>query len=144
MRKKITVVGAGNVGANCALRLAEKELGDVVLVDVVEGVPQGKALDMAEASPLHGYDTRVTGATDRAIEQYEHLLKQTPRNARAARRTRKARNARRAGTASATSVSQLCLRKVRLPGASVKRSANSAMNTIQITVVRSASIGPQP
>ena len=46
MRKKVTVVGAGNVGANCALRIAGKELADVVLVDVVEGVPQGKGLDM--------------------------------------------------------------------------------------------------
>ena len=46
MRKKVTVVGAGNVGANCALRIAGKELADVVLVDVVEGVPQGKGLDL--------------------------------------------------------------------------------------------------
>ena len=45
MRKKVTVVGAGNVGANCALRIADKELADVVLVDVIEGVPQGKGLD---------------------------------------------------------------------------------------------------
>ena len=44
MRKKVTVVGAGNVGASCAVRLADKELADVVLVDIVEGVPQGKAL----------------------------------------------------------------------------------------------------
>ena len=64
MRKKITVVGAGNVGANCALRLAEKELGDVVLVDVVEGVPQGKALDLLESGPVQGYDVLVTGAND--------------------------------------------------------------------------------
>jgi malate dehydrogenase len=64
MRKKITVVGAGNVGANCALRLAEKELGDVVLVDVVEGVPQGKALDLLQSGPVQGYDVLVTGAND--------------------------------------------------------------------------------
>src|SRR5574341_1065346 len=62
MRKKITVVGAGNVGANCALRLAEKELGDVVLVDVLEGVPQGKALDLLQAGPVHRYDSRLVGA----------------------------------------------------------------------------------
>ena len=58
MRKKVTVVGAGNVGANCALRIADKELADVVLVDVVEGVPQGKALDMLQTGPVQGYDVK--------------------------------------------------------------------------------------
>jgi len=62
MRKKVTVVGAGNVGANCAVRIADKELADVVLVDVVEGVPQGKGLDILEAGPFEGYDVLVTGA----------------------------------------------------------------------------------
>src|SRR5437667_9297092 len=60
-RKKITVVGAGNVGATAAHWLAAKELGDVVLVDIVEGVPQGKALDLAEAAPVEGFDVRLTG-----------------------------------------------------------------------------------
>ena len=64
MRKKITVVGAGNVGANCALRIADKELADVVLVDVVEGVPQGKALDILQSGPVQGYDVMLTGAND--------------------------------------------------------------------------------
>ena len=64
MRKKVTVVGAGNVGANCALRIAGKELADVVLVDVVEGVPQGKGLDILESGPVEGYDVMVTGAND--------------------------------------------------------------------------------
>jgi malate dehydrogenase len=64
LRKKVTVVGAGNVGANCALRIADKELADVVLVDVVEGVPQGKALDLLESGPVQGYDVTVTGAND--------------------------------------------------------------------------------
>ena len=64
MRKKVTVVGAGNVGANCALRIANKELADVVLVDVVEGVPQGKGLDLQESGPVEGYDVTVTGAND--------------------------------------------------------------------------------
>jgi malate dehydrogenase len=64
MRKKVTVVGAGNVGANCALRLAGKELADVVLVDVVEGIPQGKGLDIAESGPVEGYDLAVTGSND--------------------------------------------------------------------------------
>jgi malate dehydrogenase len=64
MRKKVTVVGAGNVGANCAVRIADKELADVVLVDVVEGVPQGKGLDILEAGPVEGYDVLVSGAND--------------------------------------------------------------------------------
>jgi malate dehydrogenase len=66
MRKKITVVGGGNVGASCAVNLAYKELGDIVLVDVVEGVPQGKALDMLQMGPVEGYDVRITGANDYA------------------------------------------------------------------------------
>ena len=61
-RNKITVVGAGNVGATAAHWLAAKELGDVVLVDIVEGVPQGKSLDLAQAAPIEGYDVRLTGA----------------------------------------------------------------------------------
>src|SRR5690349_13089561 len=64
MRKKVTVVGAGNVGANCALRIAGKELADVVLVDVVDGVPQGKGLDILQSGPIEGYDVMVTGAND--------------------------------------------------------------------------------
>ena len=64
MRKKVTVVGAGNVGANCALRLVEKELADVVLVDVIEGVPQGKGLDLYQSGPVQGYDCTITGSND--------------------------------------------------------------------------------
>ncbi|MCU1325898.1 MAG: malate dehydrogenase [Bryobacterales bacterium] len=66
MRKKITVVGAGNVGANCAVWAAKKELGDVVLVDVAEGVPQGKGLDLLQAGPVEGFDVTVTGTNDYA------------------------------------------------------------------------------
>src|SRR5499426_3205037 len=61
-RPKITVVGAGNVGASVAQYAVERELGDVVLVDVVEGIPQGKALDLAEAGPVHGYDAALVGS----------------------------------------------------------------------------------
>src|SRR5574337_587714 len=61
MRPKVTVVGAGNVGASVAQYTVEKELADVVLVDVIEGVPQGKALDLLEAGPLHRYDSRLVG-----------------------------------------------------------------------------------
>jgi malate dehydrogenase len=64
LRKKVTVVGAGNVGANCGLRVAEKELADVVLVDVIEGVPQGKGLDLLQSGPIQGYDVSLTGAND--------------------------------------------------------------------------------
>jgi len=64
LRKKVTVVGAGNVGANCALRLVEKELADVVLVDVIEGVPQGKGLDLYQSGPVQGYDCTITGSND--------------------------------------------------------------------------------
>ena len=62
MDKKVTVVGAGNVGATAAQRLAEKELSDVVLVDIVEGVPQGKSLDLTEAAPIEKHDAKVTGS----------------------------------------------------------------------------------
>ncbi|MEW5736607.1 MAG: malate dehydrogenase [Thermodesulfobacteriota bacterium] len=62
MRNKVTVVGAGNVGATAAQRLAEKELCDVVLIDIVEGVPQGKALDLSEAAPIEKHDAKITGA----------------------------------------------------------------------------------
>lgn len=66
MRNKITVVGGGNVGASAAVNLAMKELGDVVLLDVVEGVPQGKGLDIAQMGPIEGYDVSVVGANDYA------------------------------------------------------------------------------
>src|SRR5207244_13251682 len=64
-RAKITIVGAGNVGATCAHWAASKELGDIVLVDIpqVEGMPQGKALDLFEASPIEGFDSRILGTT---------------------------------------------------------------------------------
>lgn len=63
MYKKIAVIGAGNVGATLTQRLAEKELAkEVVVVDIVEGVPQGKALDIMQSGPIYGYDTQVTGS----------------------------------------------------------------------------------
>jgi len=61
---KITIIGAGAVGATAAQRIAEKELGDVVLTDIVEGLPQGKALDLMESGPLFGYDSKLTGTND--------------------------------------------------------------------------------
>ncbi len=64
MDKKVTVVGAGNVGATAAQRLAEKELCDVVLVDIIEGVPQGKALDLTEAAPIEKHDAGLIGTNE--------------------------------------------------------------------------------
>src|SRR5256885_9904333 len=61
MRNKITVVGAGNVGATTAQRLAERDYADIVLVDIVEGMPQGKALDLNQAGPVVGYEPNITG-----------------------------------------------------------------------------------
>jgi malate dehydrogenase len=65
-RHKVTVIGAGNVGATAAQRIAEAGLADVVLVDIVEGLPQGKGLDLAEAAPVVGHDARITGTNDYA------------------------------------------------------------------------------
>src|SRR6266545_186301 len=65
-RRKVTVIGAGNVGATTAQRIAEAGLADVVLVDIVEGLPQGKGLDLAEAAPVVGHDARIVGTTDYA------------------------------------------------------------------------------
>jgi len=62
VRKKVTVVGAGNVGATLVQRIAEARLADVVMVDVAEGVPQGKALDLMESGPIMGYDWKITGS----------------------------------------------------------------------------------
>jgi len=64
MRKKVTIVGSGNVGASCAVRLAGKGLADIVVVDILEGIPQGKALDILQACPVEGVDVQVTGGND--------------------------------------------------------------------------------
>ena len=64
MNRKVTVVGAGNVGATLAQRLADRELADVVLIDIIEGMPQGKGLDIMEATPVEGSDARVVGTND--------------------------------------------------------------------------------
>src|SRR5258708_24830046 len=66
MRKKVSIVGAGNVGGSSALWIAAKELADVVLIDVVEGVPQGKALDLLQSLPIEKRDVHVTGSNDYA------------------------------------------------------------------------------
>src|SRR5213596_3754089 len=63
-RKKVSIVGAGNVGATAGQRIVDKQLADVVLIDIIEGVPQGKALDLAESGPIEGYDCRLTGTNN--------------------------------------------------------------------------------
>ena len=65
-RRKVTVIGAGNVGATAAQRIAEAGIADVYLVDVVEGLPQGKALDLVEAAPLQHHDQMIYGTNDYA------------------------------------------------------------------------------
>ena len=65
-RRKVSIVGAGNVGATAGQRIIDRELADVVLIDIIEGVPQGKALDLAESGPIEGYDCRVTGTNNYA------------------------------------------------------------------------------
>ena len=64
MRKKVSIVGAGQVGATTAQRIFEKQYADVVLIDIVEGLPQGKALDMLESGPVVGSDAQVIGTND--------------------------------------------------------------------------------
>ncbi len=73
-RAKITIIGAGNVGATCAHWAAAKELGDIVLVDIVEGLPQGKGLDLMEASPVEGFDCNITGANDYAATENSDVI----------------------------------------------------------------------
>ena len=74
MDKKVTVVGAGNVGATAAQRLVEKELCDVVLIDIIEGFPQGKALDLAEAAPIEKHDAHLTGSNDYAASANSDIV----------------------------------------------------------------------
>jgi malate dehydrogenase len=74
MRKKVSIVGAGNVGATAAHWIAAKELADVVLIDVVEGIPQGKALDLLEAMPIEKRDVHVIGANDYAATAHSDIV----------------------------------------------------------------------
>jgi malate dehydrogenase len=74
VRTKISVVGAGNVGATVAQLIAYKELGDVIMVDIIEGLPQGKALDLLEAGPVEGYDSQVTGANNYEATADSHIV----------------------------------------------------------------------
>jgi malate dehydrogenase len=68
-RRKIALIGAGNIGGTMAHLCALKKLGDVVLFDVVDGLPQGKALDLLESAPIEGFDVQITGTT-----KYEDIV----------------------------------------------------------------------
>ena len=81
MRRKISVIGAGNVGATCAQRLAERGYADVVLVDIVPGVPQGKALDMLQSGPLLPSDARLVGSNSYEETGGSDLVIMTAQNA---------------------------------------------------------------
>jgi malate dehydrogenase len=63
-RMKVTIVGSGNVGATAAQRIVDKELADIALIDIIEGIPQGKGLDLLQAGPIEGYDCRIVGTND--------------------------------------------------------------------------------
>src|SRR5260370_35709488 len=77
MRKKVTGVGSGNVDATVAKRLVDKQLDDVVMIDILEGVPQGKGLDMLQAGPIEGYDCKVRGTNDYAETRNSDLVVMT-------------------------------------------------------------------
>lgn len=77
MRRKVTVVGSGNVGATLAHRLADKQLADVVMIDILEGVPQGKGLDLLESGPIEGYDVKIRGTNDYADTANSDLVVMT-------------------------------------------------------------------
>jgi malate dehydrogenase len=77
IRKKVTVVGSGNVGAAVAQRLVDKQMADVVLIDIIAGVPQGKALDMLESGPIEGYDVKIRGTNDYADTANSDLVVMT-------------------------------------------------------------------
>jgi malate dehydrogenase len=77
IRKKVTVVGSGNVGAAVAQRLVDRQMADVVLIDILEGVPEGKALDMLESGPIEGYDVKIMGTNDYADTANSNLVVMT-------------------------------------------------------------------
>jgi malate dehydrogenase len=74
MKKKVTVIGAGNVGATVAQQVAQKELADVAIVDIIEGVPQGKALDLLEAGPVERYNSRIVGSNSYDITDNSDIV----------------------------------------------------------------------
>lgn len=75
MRKKVSIIGAGHVGEHCALYLAQLNICDITLIDIVEDMPQGKCLDLCQAGPITGYDGKIEGSNDiAAIEGSEIIV----------------------------------------------------------------------
>ncbi len=77
MRKKVTIVGAGHVGESCAVYLAEKNICDITVIDIIEDMPQGKSLDLSQAGPIVGYDCKVEGSNDMAAMEGTDLIVHT-------------------------------------------------------------------
>lgn len=77
MRKKVTIVGAGHVGESCAMYLAEKNICDIIVLDIIQDMPQGKALDLSQAGPIAGYDVRVEGSNDMAAMEGSDMVVMT-------------------------------------------------------------------
>ena len=77
MRKKVTIVGAGHVGESCAMYLAEKNICDIVVVDIIQDMPQGKSLDLSQAGPIVGYDSKVEGSNDMAAMEGSDMVVMT-------------------------------------------------------------------
>ena len=77
MKKKVTIVGAGHVGESCAMYLAEKNICDITVIDIIEDMPQGKTLDLSQAGPIVGYDCKVEGSNDPAAMEGSELIVHT-------------------------------------------------------------------
>ncbi len=77
MKKKVTIVGAGHVGESCAMFLAEKNICDIVVIDIIEDMPQGKCLDLSQAGPVVGYDGKIEGSNDMAAMEGSDMVVMT-------------------------------------------------------------------
>lgn len=77
MKKKVTIVGAGHVGESCAMYLAEKNICDITVIDIIEDMPQGKSLDLSQAGPIVGYDCKIEGSNDMAVLEGSDLIVHT-------------------------------------------------------------------
>jgi malate dehydrogenase len=117
-RKKITVIGAGNVGASVAAYASAQELGDIVLIDILEGIPQGKGLDMFEATPVLGADTKVVGTNDYDLTEGSDIVVIT------------AGIARKPGM----SRDDLLLTNVKIVGEVAEKSAKLSPNAVMIVI----------
>ena len=96
MRRKVTIVGAGHVGESCAMYLAEKNICDIMLIDIVEDMPKGKGLDLSQAGPIQGYDVKVEGSNDMAAMKGSEMVVMTAGLARQPGMTREDLNKKNA------------------------------------------------